>query len=149
MSLFVMSCQYDPNANLLTTTEPKEVDIAGTYILDHYNLPDNRSLSKTDIRVELRSDGTFTAINLPPWKLGDPDDEFFSNFKSGEGRWEKSVMGRLDPGSKKIWGVYLRTKGSQFHPADFTGDEPPYGLIFTLGDPDSGNAIILKNLKSK
>jgi hypothetical protein len=59
----------------------------------------------------------------------------------------KSVMGRLDPGSKKIWGVYLRIKESQFHAANFTGDKPPYGLIFTLGDPDIGNAIILKKIR--
>jgi hypothetical protein len=84
------------------------------------------------------------AINLPPWDFGEPDDTFLSAFQSGEGKWEKSEMGTLDPGSRKIWGVYLRMNDSQFHPANLTGDEPPYGLIFTLGDPDSGNAIILK-----
>ena len=144
MSLFVASCQYDPYANLLTTTEPRVEDIIGTYVLDRYELPNDLSLRKTNIRVELRADGTFTAINVPPWKLGELDDNFVSKFRSGEGKWEKSVMGILDPGSRQIWGIYLRTEDSQFHPADFTGDKPPYGLIFTLGDPDSGNAIILK-----
>ena len=142
--LFSIGCQYNPHANLLTTTEPREENIVGTYILDRYYLPGNRTLPNTDIRVELRPDGTFTAINVPPWNFGEPDENFLSAFKSGEGNWEKSVIGRLDPGSRKIWGVYLRTRDDQFHPANITGDKPPYGLIFTLGDPDSGHAILLK-----
>jgi hypothetical protein len=147
MSVLAISCQYDPHANLLTTSEPREEDVVGTYVLDRYDLPDSLTPKKPDTRVELRADGTFTAINVPPWKLGDPDVAFVSSFHSGEGKWDKSIMGTLDPGSKKIWGIYLRTGDSQFHPADFTGDKPPYGLIFTFGDPDSGNAILLKRTK--
>jgi hypothetical protein len=28
--------------------------------------------------------------------------------------------------------------------AGFTGQEPPYGLIFTIGDPDRGRVMILR-----
>jgi len=144
ISIFAGGCQYDPHANLLTTEEPRTEDVIGTYILDRFDLPNSLTPKTTSIKVELRGDGTFTATNVPLWKLGDPDHDFVSTFRSGDGKWEKRIMGTLDPGSKKIWGIDLRTRDTQFYPADFTGDKPPYGLIFTLGDPDSGNAILLK-----
>ena len=102
MSLLAISCQFDPHANLLATSEPREEDIVGTYVLDRYDLPDSLTLKKPDIRVELRADGTFTAVNVPPWKLGDPDLAFVSMFHSGEGKWEKSIMARLTQGQKRF-----------------------------------------------
>ena len=50
----------------------------------------------------------------------------------------------VDPGAHPIWGVYLRDPADKMMPADFTGKKPPYGLIFQLGDPDSGYAILMK-----
>jgi hypothetical protein len=137
-------CQYDPHADLYTTTEPKTQDIIGSYVLDRYDLPQDISITHRDVEVELHADGTFTATNVPPWKMEGPDKTFSASLLSGTGKWEKDTLGTVDPGSKRIWGVYLRTPGDRFHPAYFTGDKPPYGLIFTLGDPDSGNAVILK-----
>jgi hypothetical protein len=142
--VLLAGCQYDPHAHLLTTTEPRPEDIVGTYVLDRFYLPDDVLIKDRNIKVDLRSDGTFTATNIPPWELKDPDNKFFSELLSGEGKWEKDVLGRLDPGSKEIWGIYLRSNHNKFHPAQLTGEKPPYGLIFTLGDPDSGNAILLK-----
>jgi hypothetical protein len=141
--LLLAGCQYDPHAHLLTTTEPRTKDIVGTYVLDRFYLPNGLTIEKREIKVELRSDGSFIAINLPPWKLEEPDNHFFSGLLSGEGKWEKDVI-TLDPGSKQIWGIYLRSNQNKFHPAQLTGEKAPYGLIFTLGDPDSGNAILLK-----
>ena len=53
-------------------------------------------------------------------------------------------MGQIDPGAHPIWGVYLRDTAQKMHPAHFTGKQPPYGLIFQIGDPDSGYAILMK-----
>jgi len=142
--LVFAGCQYDPHGHLLTTIEPDSEDIVGTYVLDRCDLPNGVAIKKIGIKVELRADGTFTATNIPPWTLGQPGADFFSELVSGEGKWEKAVMGTLDPGSKKIWGIYLRANNNNFHPAQFTGDKAPYGMIFTLGDPDAGNAVILK-----
>jgi hypothetical protein len=47
-------------------------------------------------------------------------------------------------GEHDIWGVYLRTPDDRFEAANFTGKKPPYGLLFSLGDPDNGHAVILK-----
>ena len=32
-------------------------------------------------------------------------------------------------------------------PVGLTGKKPPFGLIFTLGDPDSGDAMMLARVK--
>jgi len=144
VSLALVGCQYDPHANLYTTSEPKAGDVVGTYVLDAFHLPPEVGTARPDVVVELRADGAFTATNVPPWELGWPSTNFFASLLSGDGKWEKGSLGTLDPGQKKIWGVYLRTPDNRFHPANFTGDKPPYGLIFTLGDPDSGHAVILR-----
>ena len=142
-TLLITACQYDPHANLLTITKPNRDDIVGTYVTDRLDMPPG--LTRTvDITVELHADGTFTATNVPPWKLDDPKDDFFSTLLSGTGRWELATMGQLDPGAHPLWGVYLRDGANRMAPAHLTGTEAPYGLIFELGDPDEGYAILLK-----
>lgn len=144
LALTLLSCQYDPHAHLLTTTEPEARDIVGTYVLDRYDLPAASKIKHMPVRLELHADSTFTATNIPPDNPEAPDGSFFSDLLSGTGRWEKAPLGIVDPGSKTIWGVYLRSKEHAFHYAEFTGSQPPYGLIFTLGDPDGGNAVLLR-----
>jgi len=144
VTLALVGCQYDPHAHLYTTSEPKTEDIVGTYVLDAFHLPPEVGGARPEVVVELHADGTFAATNVPPWEFGWPGPEFFGSLLSGTGKWEKDTLGTLNPGHKSIWGVYLRTPDNRFHPANFTGRKPPYGLIFTLGDPDSGHAVILK-----
>jgi len=145
LAMALAACQYDPHAGLYTTTEPRDADIIGTYVLDRFDLPEEITIEHHDVEVELHSDGTFSAKNVPPWELTTPTKEtFFGGLLSGTGRWEKAPIGTLDPGGRQMWGIYLRAPGNEFHPANFTGAKPPYGLIFTLGDPDSGDAVILK-----
>src|SRR5262245_16140754 len=108
-SLALTGCQYDPHANLYTTTEPKTADVVGTYILDAFHLPPEVGSARPVVVVELHADGTFAATNVPPWQLGTPGTNFFTSLVSGTGKWEKSTLGTLDPGQKRIWGAYLRT----------------------------------------
>ena len=144
VSLALVGCQFDPHAHLLTTSEPKAEDIVGTYVLHAFHLPPEVGNSRPDVLVELHADGTFAATNVPPWELCTPSARFFASLISTTGKWEKVTLGILDPGQRDIWGVRLHTPGSNIHPAFFTGDQPPYGLMFTLGDPDSGHAVILR-----
>jgi hypothetical protein len=137
--MILAGCQYDPHYGLYTTSEPKNADIVGTYILDCYDLPQEITIESCEIFVDLHSDGTFIASNVPPVQMDDPDKSFFSSLLSGTGKWQKSTIG-ADP----IWGVYLHSPDNRFETAFFTGTKPPYGLIFTLGDPDSGYAVMLK-----
>lgn len=142
-SLALVGCG-DPHAGLYTTTEPKAGDVVGTYVADAFHLPPEVGVARPVVQLELRADGTFAAINLPPSNVETPGPDFLKSLSSGTGKWEKDTMGTLDPGHKRIWGVHLRTPDNRFQSANFTGDKPPYGLIFVFGDPDSGHAVILK-----
>ena len=143
-ALVLAGCQRDPHAYLYTTSEPKTEDIIGTYVLDAYHLPSIVGSARPEVVVELHADGTFAATNVPPLGLHEPSNNFFGSLLSATGKWEKHTTGTLDPGNKRIWGIYLRTPDSKIEPASFTGDKAPYGLIFTIGDPDSGDAMILR-----
>ena len=142
--LILAGCQYDPHAHLYTTHEPKTEDVVGTYILDRFHLPTDVGNARPNVEVELRSDGTFSATNVPKWSLETPDADFFASMISGNGTWKKEITGTLGPDLNHIWGITLRTPDKQFHSAYFTGDKSPHGLMFTLGDPDEGYAVILK-----
>ena len=143
-SLALVGCQYDPHANFYTTNEPKAEEVVGTYVLDAFHLPPEVGSSRPAVVVELHADGTFAATNVQPWELGTPGTNFFTSLLTATGKWERDALATLDAGQKHIWGVQLRTPDSKIHPAYFTGNKPPYGLIFTLGDPDSGHAVILR-----
>lgn len=140
-SLALAGCrQYDPHAHLYTTSEPKTEDVIGTYVLDEFHLPPEAGNSRPEVVVDLHADGTYAAANVPPWEeFGTPGKNFFKSLLTATGKWQKRK-----PGS--IWGVDFSTRALEprVESAYFTGDKPPYGLIFTLGDPNSGHAVILK-----
>ncbi|MCY2965294.1 MAG: hypothetical protein NT069_16955 [Planctomycetota bacterium] len=137
-------CQHDPHSHLYSTAEPKTEDVVGTYVLDEFDLPSNAGIARPEVVVELRADGTFIATNIPSSSMDEPGKDFFNSLVSGTGNWEKVVVGTLDPGNRDMWGVSFRTPDQQFDSAHFTGSNPPHGLIFVLGDPDSGYAVVLK-----
>lgn len=144
LGMLLEGCQYDPHGGLYLTTEPKDQDIVGTYVLDRFDLPTGIKVTESNVEVELHADGTFIAKNVPPWRTDDLSSTLSSSLVSGTGKWEKASLGTLDPGGHSMWGIYLRTPDNRFCPANFTGRKLPYGLIFVLGDPDSGDAILLK-----
>ena len=97
--------------------------------------------------IELRDDGTFTATNVPPWGGDPPDEKFFSTLVSGSGTWQFDVIGSISNGDlppKKHWGIEFKSQTSKIMPAGLTGSAPPFGLMFTLGDPDSGRVMIFE-----
>lgn len=141
--LALAGCQRDPFSRTYTTVEPKPEDMVGTYVLDALHLPPVARGGQPEVVVELRADGTFTAKNVPPWRVDPLDARFLASLVSGEGQWQKSPVGTRGPEGAEIWGVYLQTPDNRLHPAKLTGSKPPYGLIFTLGDPDSGHAVVL------
>ena len=144
-SLALEACRYAPHAHLLTITEPSRENVIGVYVADRFDLPPELVGKTAEITVELHRDGTFTATNVPPRSLYTPKPGFFESLLNREGdRWEIGTMGTLDPGAHPIWGVYLHDEFNRLMPASFTGQSPPYGLVFQLGDPDSGYAILLK-----
>ncbi len=142
--LSLLGCQYDPHAHLLSEEEPAKEDLVGVYVKDKCFIPQGCGAEPDEITVELRGDGSFIATNVPPWQLGQPLADFYQSFVSDTGHWTIDRMGTRDPGGQPIWGVYLRDPGDDILPADVTGGNGNYGLIFGIGDPDQGNAITLK-----
>jgi hypothetical protein len=151
LMLLIQGCQYDPHAQLYTTDKPQESDVVGRYTLT------SQSVTRDGLAVmhgrpcviELRVDGTFSATNVPPLLLNSPDTNFFSTLISGSGTWRLASVGSVGDGSGSVkthWGVNLDSVAN-FQPVGLSGAKPPYGLIYTLGDPDEGLALILEKTK--
>jgi hypothetical protein len=142
----VASCQYDPHAHRYTTAKPLHRELVGTYVLQSETIlqADSSELNGRQCIVELKADGTFTAANVPPLN-SDPGPGFVARLRSGSGKWRVDPVGRVDGGweSKTVWGVYLDSP-SELGPAHIAGRTAPYGLIFSVGDPDSGEVLVLK-----
>ncbi len=149
--IMIMGCQYDPHAHLYTTDRPVKQDMVGLYELKSETLLKNdlTDLHGRQCVLELRADGTFSATNLPPWDMELPDTHFFDKLLSGSGSWRIEAVGTIGNGwqSKTIWGVYLSSPTVKLAAANLTGRKQPYGLIFILGDPDSGEALIFERIK--
>lgn len=142
--LVTLAClgPYDPYAHLLTTKEPDTADVTGLYILTEQTLTEGKLnfLQGKQATIELKPDGTATLSNFPLWlELG--MSYKFDRFLSGTDRWQVERVGLLSSGDD-IWGIGF----SQITSASLTGDQPPYGLIFTYGDPDSGDVMIFEKV---
>jgi hypothetical protein len=142
-------CQYDPYAHLFTTDKPKASDVVGRYTLTEQTVTADGldALQGKPCFVKLRADGTFTAANIPPFEVDWADKTLFGKLVSGSGTWTIDGAGSVDNGwgtLKTHWGVRLFSKDAEMHTAGLIGGTPPYGLIFTLGDPDTGTVMILK-----
>ncbi len=145
-------CQYNPYAHLFTTEKPKEADVAGVYALAEQTVTAD-GLSVVDSRpcsVELRSDGTFTATNFPFWRDTSPAVYVLDRQETRSGRWRLDSVGSVDDGSgnlKTHWGVYLDSTGIELWTLGLTANKAPYGLIDTIGDPDSGTVMRFNRTK--
>jgi hypothetical protein len=146
-AVWVVACQYDPHAHQYTRSKPAASDVAGVYRLTSETLL-NSDLSEFDRRVcvvRLNTDGTFEAVNVPSWNLDHPVGNLVERLLSSSGTWRIDSVGAVDNGwsSQRVWGVYLDSPTVKLPPAHLTGQKSPYGLIFSLGDPDAGEALIL------
>ncbi len=146
--LLLAGCQYDPHAHLYTTQKPQAADVAGRYALVSQTVTSDglAAFQSKPCIIDLRPDGSFTATNVPPSELESPGKNFFNTLLSGSGKWRIDRVGSVDDGSRPLkthWGIYLNSRTAKIMPVGLSNQKPPYGLIFTLGDPDSGYALIL------
>jgi hypothetical protein len=66
---------------------------------------------------------------------------------TGTGTWAIEKVGTIDFGSgglKDYWGLILDSAPDELRYAGLIGAEKPTGIMFTFGDPDSGEVIMLK-----
>jgi hypothetical protein len=142
-------CRYNPYARLYTTEKPRSQDVVGRYRLTRQTVT-GEGLSALNGRtsvVELLPDGRFHAANLPPRRLPIADRSVFSKLLSGSGNWRIGICGRVDSGlgrERSAWGIYLESPGAEIEVANLTGAKPPYSLILTIGDPDTGQVMMFE-----
>lgn len=149
VALVLYGCQYDPYAHTFTTEKPELRKVVGRYVLQDQTLVSGglSAMRGRPCEVILAADGTFTAANVPPFEFRDPPIASLDSLVSGSGPWQIESVGSVDDGMGKLkthWGVRLGSMERPLTFAGFTGQDSPYGLIFTIGDPDSGTVMILR-----
>ncbi len=128
--------------------KPSESDIVGTYKLDdsptllskNILLEKGYSFLTGNNTLELHNDGTFLAVNMPDLIIDELNS--VSEYVTGRGNWEV----KFDNVNRE-WLLYLQfselsnkpfNQATQFQ---LYGRESPYILYYTVGDPDSHQAV--------
>jgi len=146
-------CQYNPYAHTFTTDKPRTEDVVGRYVLEWQTVVTGKTstMQGKACEVVLAADGTYSATNVPPFRFEGPGATLPNALVSGSGTWRIETVGTVDTGfgePKEYWGVRLGSLDNPLTFAAFTGRKPPYGMIFTIGDPDTGTVMRLrKNLE--
>lgn len=148
----LVGCQYDPYAHLFTTAQPKQEDVAGSYLLTQQTIAPGGLgvLRDQQCVLELRGDGMFSVTNYPTWTeaFSPTNGQFVAAISTG-GRWSCDTVGTVSDGrtSRSHWGVRFSDASTQLSSLSLTGKAPPYGLIMTYGDPDSGTVMVFEKRK--
>lgn len=147
--LSIAGCQGDPNVDFYTTKKPATADVAGRYTLTSQTIePGGLAVLKDkECRVELLDDGTFTATNVPSSGDERQEEEFLDRLVSSSGKWKIDSVGSIANSGRKPkthWGVILETEKPEIMAMGLTGKTPPYGLLITVGDPDSGRVMFFE-----
>ncbi|BCM89424.1 hypothetical protein IAD21_01270 [Abditibacteriota bacterium] len=160
-------CNYNPPyVDEETRNPPKPADLVGTYSLSDETLVHSAALvdgdpykpgtvlkaqdgSKASVhQLMLRSDGTFSAVNIPLWKGGFAEGWTIKSFQSGVGTW--SITGSKSddwsysfiPSNFKLIPNDNRTR------IDLLGHNPPYTILFFYGaEPDDDSAMLFTKEK--
>ncbi len=149
-------CNYGaPYVDSFTEGTPAKADLVGTYVLTDETLIHDHALidgdpykrgtvltaqngSKAAVhKLILRSDGTFSAVNIPLWTDNQTQVWTIKNFQSGSGQWF------VEEG-----GISFSTPNLKLIPNDnnttirLLGQKPPYTILFYYArDPDFDDAM--------
>lgn len=147
-TLTILTGCYSPYANEVMIIEPTADDVVGIYEFDFQTVDhslDNNELRKG--RLLINEDGTFNIVDLPSFEATRPMTYRFGKQVSLSGTWKIETIGAVDFGYgslKENWGLILDSAPDELRYAEFIGTEKPKGLLFTFGDPDAGEVIMLK-----
>jgi hypothetical protein len=142
-------CQFDPFANRLTTVKPNAADVIGAYVLTEQTLTSDGLdfLNGKLATIELLPNNTFEAHDFPVWQESVAGGYEFDQLISTNGNWVIQEVGGVSTGGddiKPVWGLNF---SGIIISASFTGNQSPYSLIFTFGDPDNGNVMIFEAVR--
>ncbi|RYX80238.1 hypothetical protein EON83_29515 [bacterium] len=146
--LFVSGCQYADTIDA-PVSKPRIADLVGVWEPTAETIDNMKNRGKYQIsthQIIIKSDGTFTATNIPDcaFSVYSLWEDSKQKFKSGKGTWRLS--NHSDEG-RMIWDIefYSTTKGVDSLPATplpcLVGQQPPYQLHFAFGDADFGHAL--------
>jgi hypothetical protein len=141
-------CQFNPYADDLTTNHPSFKDIIGTYIFEKQTLVSILKDKKAGAaKIVIYSDSTYRAINVADFegKIGFQDNGIINK----TGKWNIETVGGIANGSggvDNVWGIALTSMPENLQHIGFMGEKPPYKLIVTYGDPDTGAVMIFRKI---
>lgn len=103
--------------------------------------------------LDLGSDGEFVMLDMPGWA---PHGDFaIGATHSGKGQWE-IVKGPKSGPRGAPYLVVLKFTSLDGHAVNYVcalphlwGREPPWEIRIAVGDPDSGNVIVLQKIEGK
>ena len=142
-ALVLARCQYDPFAHEFTNARPQESAIVGRYVPDR----ETTDILRESLRVQvsdraalaINADHSFVATELPRCWI-----ERSSDCAAGTETWAGTWSLRQN---QEWWAVQLHITArngrptSYGFPAMLRRESPPYLVHFTIGDPDSGDAL--------
>lgn len=144
--VFLTGCQHDPWADRFLTARPSEQEVVGTYLIDadsqrrNITLPQSRANFAVDhsAQIVLTGDHKAQFIHVPEDYRGE-----IACSVTGPGSWQ---LGKNDNFSVVRASIVNEEPNSACR-GDFAyelklyGKRPPYKLLVTIGDPDSGDAV--------
>jgi hypothetical protein len=132
-----------PETVEITTVEPQSEHVAGAYLLQTQTLVagDMSALQGRAPVLTLGPDGIYTAVDFPIWHEA-ADGYVLGGFATQTGTWMVDVMGAVDDTS--AYGIWLEPPVDPLALPNLIGNAPPYGLMFSYGDPDSGKLMRLR-----
>ena len=146
IGLLLIRCGSEWRELTFTKTKPEKSNLVGTWVPTSATLKDMQNRGKYSIskhELILRSDGSFSLINMPDWWT-DGFGVSKKGFESGSGTWDviqedQGILG-------KTWEVKLDFP-TYWTSLNLLHQSPPYLIHIYIGDPDSGNAMIFEREK--
>jgi hypothetical protein len=134
---------WDRYADSLTTTQPAQQDITGSYVLTRQTITTNGMavLQGGQCRLDLQLDGSFMVTNYPTWTNGE-----LAGLLSTTGQWHCTTVGFVF-NNQNVWGIRFSEADQRMDSLSFTGKAAPYGLLMTYGDPDENAVMIFERKK--
>lgn len=139
--------QYAPYAHLYSTEKPKTGDIVGLYNLKEQTIIDGNLdfIQGKPSTIKINIDGSYKATNFPNWMEREEANNNHPKLISETGTWRIDEIGSISSkdGTINVWGIRF----SGIETANLTKNTPPHGLIFSYGDPDSGDVMIYEKIE--
>ena len=134
---------WDSYASSLTTNQPKQDEVVGSYLLTQQTITTNglAVLQGRQCELYLRPDGFFTVTNYPTWT-----NDQFKSLISATGRWQCDTVG-IVYSNQPVWGIRFSEGDHSMDLMSFTGSVAPYALLMTYSDPDENEVMIFNKKK--